>query len=138
MEQVAIDTNVVVKLFINEDDSDSALRLKDAYLAGNIDIAVNSLMRYEFINVLKYNKYSSGEIKLALKAVDDYNFQVEEFSSQAAALTSALAVSYDMSAYDASYVALASLLGCKLYTADRKLIKKISNLKFVRHIKEFI
>ena len=47
MEQVVIDTNVVVKLFIKEENSDSALKLKDSYLAGKIDITVNSLMKYE-------------------------------------------------------------------------------------------
>ena len=138
MEQVVIDTNVVVKLFIKEENSDSALKLKDSYLAGKIDITVNSLMKYEFINVLKYKRFSTEKIILALKAIDDYGFQVEELSSEVAALTSDLAVKYNISSYDASYVALASLLGCKLYTADGKLIKKLGNLKFVRHIKEFI
>ncbi|MDG6936019.1 MAG: type II toxin-antitoxin system VapC family toxin [Nitrososphaerota archaeon] len=137
MEQVVIDTNVVVKLFIKEEHSDSALKLKDSYLAGKLDITVNSLMKYEFINVLKYKRFSSVDIVLALKAIDDYGFQVEELSSEAASLTSELAVKCDISSYDASYVALASLLGCKLYTADGKLIKKVTNLKFVKHIKGF-
>ena len=137
MEQVVIDANVVVKLFIKEDYSDNALRLKDSYLAGDLEIVVNSLIKYEFINVLKYKKFSSDEIKLALIAIDDYGFQVEELSSQAAELTSDLAVIYDISSYDASYVALASLLGCKLYTADGKLIRKVKNLKFVKHIAEY-
>lgn len=138
MEQVVIDTYVVVKLFIKEEYSDSALRLKDSYLAGKIDITVNSLMKYEFINVLKYKIFSSEDIVLALKAIDGYGFQVEELSSEAASLTSDLAVEYSISSYDASHVALASLLGCILYTADGKLLRKIGNLKFVRHIKEFI
>ncbi len=137
MEQVVIDTNVVVKLFIKEEHSVSALKLKDSYLAGNVDIIVNSLMKYEFINVLKFKRFSAEEIMLALKAIDDYGFQVEELSSEAASFTSDLAVKYNISSYDASYVALASLLGCKLYTADGKLIKKVGNLKFVKHIKEF-
>ena len=137
MEQVVIDTNVVVKMFIKEEYSGSALKLKDAYLAGDIDIAVNTLMKYEFINVLKFKKFSAEQIMLALKAIDDYGFQIEELSNEVAGLTSDLAVKYNISSYDASYVALASLLGCKLYTADGKLIKKVSGLKFVMHIKEF-
>jgi predicted nucleic acid-binding protein len=137
MEQVVIDTNVMAKLFLKEEFSDLALRLKDYYLAGKINVAINSLTKYEFINVLKYKKFSSAEIKLALRAIDDYAFQIEEFSDHIADLTSELAVEYDISAYDASYVALASFLGCDLYTADGKLIRKISNLKFVKHIKEF-
>jgi len=137
MEQVVIDANVVIKLFVKEEYSDFALKLKDAYLAGNIDIVVNSLMKYEFVNVLKYKKFSASEIKLALKAIDDYSFQVEEFSSKIADLTSDLAVSRNITSYDASYVALASFLGCNLYTSDEKLIRRISDLKFVKHIKEF-
>lgn len=137
MEQVVLDANVVVKLFVKEEYSDFALRLKDSYLAGKIDIAINSLMRYEFINVLKYKNFSSSEIKLALLAIDDYGFQVEEFSDKIADLTSDLAVGYNITSYDASYVALASFLGCDLYTADAKLINKVSRLSFVKHIKEF-
>lgn len=137
MEQVVIDTNVIVKLFLKEEYSDFALKLKDSYLAGKTDIVVNSLMKYEFINVLKYKKFSSAEIKLALQAIADYDFQIEEFSDPIADLTSDLAVKYNISSYDASYVALASSLGYTLYTSDTKLINKISNLKFVKHIKEF-
>ncbi len=137
MEQVVIDTNVIVKLFLKEEYSDFALKLKDSYLAGKTDIVVNSLMKYEFINVLKYKKFSSAEIKLALQAIADYDFQIEEFSYPIADLTSDLAVKYNISSYDASYVALASSLGYTLYTSDTKLINKISNLKFVKHIKEF-
>lgn len=137
MEQVVVDTNVIVKLFLKEEYSEFALGLKDSYLAGKIDIVVNSLMKYEFINVLKYKKFSSAEIKLALQAIADYDFQTEEFSDPIADLTSDLAVKYNISSYDASYVALASSLGYTLYTSDTKLINKISNLKFVKHVKEF-
>ena len=137
MEQVVIDTNVVIKLFLKEEYSDFALKLKDSYLAGKTDIVVNSLMKYEFINVLKYKKFSSAEIKLALRAMADYNFQIEELSDPIADLTSDLAVEYNLSSYDASYVALASFLGYNLYTADIKLINKVSNLNFIKHIKEF-
>lgn len=137
MEQVVIDTNVVVKLFVKEEYSESAIRLKDSYITGNTGIVVNSLMKYEFINVLKYKKFSSAEIKLALKAIDDYDFETEELTSQLASLTSDLAIKYDISSYDASYAALASLLGCSLYTADGKLIRRLANLKFVKHIKDF-
>ena len=118
MEQVVIDTNVVIKLFLKEEYSDFALKLKDSYLAGKTEIVVNSLMKYEFINVLKYKKFSSAEIKLALRAMADYNFQIEELSDPIADLTSDLAVEYNLSSYDASYVALASFLGYNLYTAD--------------------
>lgn len=137
MEQVVIDTNVVIKLFLKEEYSDFALKLKDLYLAEKIDIVINSLTRYEFINALKYKKFSSTEIKSALRAIEAYGFQTEEFSGAIADLTSDLAVRYNISSYDASYVALASFLGCNLYTADAKLIKSISNFKFVKHIKEF-
>jgi predicted nucleic acid-binding protein len=137
MEKAVIDTNVVVKLFVKEDYSEFALKLKDSYIAGNMEIAVNSLMKYEFINVMKYKKFSSEEIKLALRGIDDYGFEIEEFTGQLASLTVDLAIKYNISSYDASYVALASLLGCNLYTADVKLIRKLANLKFVKHIKEF-
>ncbi len=138
MEQVVIDANVLIKLFIREEYSDFALKLKDSYLAGNVGIIINSLTKYEFINVLKYKKFSAIEIKLALRAIDNYGFKVEELAGNIADLTSDLAVEYNISSYDASYVALASFLECNMYTADAKLMRKINDLKFVRHIKEFV
>lgn len=137
MEQVVIDTNIVVKLFIKEEYSDFVIKLKDSYINGDIDIVTNSLMKYEFINALKSKRFSSAEIKLALRAIDDYAFQVEEFSENISSLTSDLAEQYNLTSYDASYVALALILECNLYTADSKLLNKVPNLAFVKHIKEY-
>ena len=137
MEQAVIDANVLVKLFINENYSNDALRLKDAYLAGRLAISVPSLTLYELINVLKYKGFSSDEIKRALRAVDDYAFRVEAASPQISDLIADIAIRFDITSYDASYLALASLLGAILYTADARLIKKVASLRFVRHIKNF-
>lgn len=137
MDEVVIDTNIIVKFFVNEEYSDLALRLKDSYIEGNIDVVVPSLMKYEFISALRSNKFSAEEIKLALKALDDYSFKTEEFSKKVADLTTDLVFRHSLSSYDASYVALASLLGCTFYTADDKLIDRTEKIGFIKHLKDF-
>ncbi len=48
-----------------------------------------------------------------------------------------IAMRKGLTIYDASYVALASLLNTVLYTADEKLIAKTEPLKIARHIAFF-
>jgi predicted nucleic acid-binding protein len=44
---------------------------------------------------------------------------------------------YGISIYDSAYVALGKLLGDKVYTADEKLLRKVRELPFVLHIRDF-
>ena len=39
--------------------------------------------------------------------------------------------------YDSAYVALGKVLGDKVYTADEKLLRKVKELPFVLHIRDF-
>jgi len=39
--------------------------------------------------------------------------------------------------YDASHVALAQILNVEFYTADERLIRKLCELNFVKHIAQF-
>ena len=39
--------------------------------------------------------------------------------------------------YGSAYVALGKVLGDKVYTADEKLLRKVKELPFVLHIRDF-
>lgn len=51
--------------------------------------------------------------------------------------SSLLAESYNISIYDATFIALAQEFNCDFITADEKLGNKVKNLKFVKLLKNY-
>lgn len=137
MDRIVIDANVCIKLFVNEEYSENAYALRDAYVSKAIDIAVPSLFPYEVLNAIKYSKsYNEEELERIGEALENYKFGVFNFETKYAREIIRFSEGYSITVYDAAYVALASLLNTKLYTSDDKLIRAL-NLPFVIHIREF-
>jgi predicted nucleic acid-binding protein len=51
--------------------------------------------------------------------------------------TVSLSLKYGITIYDSAYISLGKVLGEKVYTADEKLLRKVSDLPFVHHIRDF-
>jgi predicted nucleic acid-binding protein len=122
-----VDTSVVIKWYIDgEPDSDSARRL----LLGVPHFAVPDLMFAEVANVL-WKKVQRGEITeeratAITRLLPDGPFEIySDYELMPEALR--IAVKYSITAYDASYVALAIDLGVEFATTDRKLSRKLHN-----------
>lgn len=137
MEKVVLDTSVILKLFLKESGSDIAIKLKDRHVKGMIEIIIPELLKYELINVLKYKGYVKEEIIEALEVIRDFGFSIIELGDVLFDMTAAFSVDYDISSYDATYVALAKKEDALLYTADKKLLSKIKKLKFAKYFTEF-
>ena len=137
MDQIVLDTNVVAKLFLKEEWSDVALKIKDAHVTGKIEVILPSLTKYELINVLKYKGFKKGEIKEAIEVISDYAFSIIEPNDIVVNKIVDFSGDYDISGYDATYVALASHIGAQFYTADEKMLRKVKKLDFVRHLSSY-
>jgi predicted nucleic acid-binding protein len=137
MAQIVLDASVIAKLFLKEEGSDIAIRLKDGHVQGKIEILAPSLMKYELISALKSKKFSKGEIKLALEVVRDYGFSIMELDDGLFDKVAELSIDYNISAYDAAYIALAEDTGVILCTADGKMHGKVKKLDFVKPLSEF-
>jgi predicted nucleic acid-binding protein len=122
-----VDTSVVIKWYVGtEEDSDSARRL----LIGVPRFAVPDLIFLEVTNTL-WKKVRNGEISPArataiARSLQDGPFEIHPDSALAPEALR-LAVAYSISAYDASYVALAIELDLDFATTDRKLFRKLQN-----------
>lgn len=137
MDQVVIDASVFVKLFIDEEYSENAYSLRDSYIVKDLAIFVPSLFQYEVLNALKYSKsFNTSELEKLAEALDNYKFGSFSLIGNFAKVTMDLAVKYNISVYDASYVALAEITNSEFYTADDKLIKA-AKLPFIKHIRDF-
>jgi predicted nucleic acid-binding protein len=137
MAQIVLDASVIAKLFLKEEGSDMAIRLKDGHVEGKIEILAPSLMKYELISALKSKNFSKNEIQLALEVVRDYGFSIIALDDELFDKVAELSIDYNISAYDAAYIALAEDTGVILCTADEKMYGKVKKLDFVRLLSEF-
>jgi len=120
------DASLIVKWFIEEEDSDKALKLRDMHVNGEVMIVAPELLPFEVLNALKYsNLFSMDELKDVAVALSSYGIELYSLRGEVAERAVEIAVEEEVTIYDASYVALAVTLNTRLYTADRKLVKRL-------------
>lgn len=139
---IIIDASILAKWFLlDEIDRENALRIEKDYRKGLIFIALPSLAYYEVNNLFKSAVSSQRISKKDAEDLYEKGFLALDFSVyfSNALLTKTLrkAVTENISAYDASYVALAQNLKIPFYTADEKLLQK-AKAKYVKHVKHYI
>lgn len=125
MALICVDSNIVAKLLIPEDDSDIASDLWRNWARDGEVIVGPSLMSYEVTNILR------KAVTQGRTTVDASRRALEGFFALSLTLFSgrwiharALPLALDhsiASAYDAHYLAVARELGATLWTADRRL-----------------
>jgi predicted nucleic acid-binding protein len=131
-----VDASVGIPLFINGPLSDSAHSLFAHLTAKPLArIYVPDLFYIEIANVLwKYVRWQG----LAMVQAQEYLYQLGQLDLQvmstAYLMTDALAQAslYTITAYDASYLALAQRLSVPLITADAKLAKTLQDTERVQ------
>ncbi|NHI91784.1 MAG: PIN domain-containing protein [Candidatus Lokiarchaeota archaeon] len=131
-KEIVLDASVILKWFCDEIDSNKALIYKDGYVNREIIILEPDLIIYEIQNVLRYNKgFSIQTVNKALKEFINMDIEIYFPTLKLISIATDLAFNHDISIYDSYYVSLAKMLNCKLITADQKLQKKCSKLKFI-------
>jgi len=124
METKVIDTSVLIKWFIKEIKRESALKIRDSYLKGEIKLIAPDLILYEFLNALKYIKqHNEEEMKTIFEVIMNYDIDLYLMDKELAEEAIEIAQNSELTIYDSSYLALAKLKEGKLITADEKLIK---------------
>lgn len=132
-----MDASVVIKWFANEEYSKESLLLKEAYVKGVEDLSAPCILPFEVLNGLRYT-YALGkkELEEIGKILADFQltlYDLEDITRDAVSLS----LIYGITLYDASYIALGKVLDQKVYTADEKLLRKVRDLGFVLHIREY-
>ncbi|MEM3549559.1 MAG: type II toxin-antitoxin system VapC family toxin [Candidatus Bathyarchaeia archaeon] len=135
--KVVLDACVVAKWYLKEEYSEHALKLRDEYVSGHIAVISPALLEYEVLNALKYSGvYSKQELIDISRSLNKYGFEIWRLKGRLKEETVRLAAKYDITVYDASYLALATTMKAKFYTADEELLEKVANLKIVKHLKD--
>jgi len=124
--EIIIDASVVVKWFIEENDSDKAVFIRDKFIDGKVELYVPTLLYFEVLNALKYSQlFRPTELEDAGESIENYGFKVILIKNEIRKHMIKVAVDYDLSIYDASYLGLSIGLEKIFCTADEKIIKKL-------------
>jgi len=122
-----LDASVILKWFVDEEDSVQALRIRDEFYNGNREIIVPDLLLFEVSNALRYNpSFTVEEIKEAMRTIFDVGIEIITPTYSLLASAIELAKKLDVTCYDAVYLALAADLDFDFITADEKFYRKVN------------
>lgn len=125
--KLILDANVVAKWFIEEEDTDKALEIRDKFYKGLFTIVEPPLLIYELGNVFwKHPAKSPEDVEGDFKAFFDIGIEFLDMNKpEVLSDVHKAARSFGITFYDATYVTLAVKEDCTLITADEDLRKKV-------------
>ena len=134
---VCIDASVLIKLVVEEPGSDRVDRLWEGWIVSSTPILAPALVQYEVAGVLRERarrrQLSEALARSALSAA--LNMEGLEVVNSVDMYLRAweLASQLNLGTYDATYLALAEMRECELWTANRRLYKSVQGkLDYVR------
>ena len=135
---VVLDTSVVVKWFRQgEVLAAPALKLRAAYLDGQIAATVPALLAYELANVLRHKTdLTADQVQDAVQSLFDMGLEWVLPTSAAVRRATEIAYACETTVYDAAFVALAESLNATYVTADERLARRLEAYPFVRFLGE--
>lgn len=140
MDQLVVDSSVVVKWFVAEVLTTEARKIYSEYQSGNVRLLAPDLIYAEVGNITwrkqMYEGMSAQDAQLVLA---DFQAVGIEVTSAADLLPDAyqIAIAHGRSIYDSLYIALSLREQCQFVTADNKLVNAVravySNIVSLAH-----
>lgn len=134
-----LDASVALKWFIREReaDRDAAFALRRRHVDGHTRLIVPELFLLEVPNAIKAStRATEDELSKVLATVHDLDLQIERHTWDVLRKANAIAWAYNLTWYDAVYVALAEALGYPLVTADEALMRAMRGHSIVVRLKD--
>jgi len=141
--RLTVDASVVNRWLIPGEEYESqALKLRDDYAAGNVDLNAPHLLVFEVANTLwKTVRKQLAEVQDAVRLYETFyklspeviDLGLEDFET-----VIKLAVEHRLTAYDASYIATASKTRSTLVSADGALCDAASRSVRTLHLRDYI
>ena len=120
MSRVVLDASVVVKWCVHEDGGTAeALALRAALDRGDVEVVVPHLLFAEILNATgRRQRWSAEALDVLADTLDGMPFRVQDPALSRVARW----VAAGLTAYDASYVALAEETGRRVVTTDTQML----------------
>lgn len=132
-----VDASVALKWFLDEPGAVQALALREGHLRGDILLVAPDLLLYEVGNALRFkHSFTPSDIQQTLS--DLLHFQLELVGPTERLLHHAVELAHQtrLTYYDSFYLAVASDLGTRLITADKRLHEAAGRLVTVSFLSE--
>ena len=139
-DELVLDTSVILKWFRQEEIlADKALRLRQAYLAGQVTISIPTLLAYELANVLRYKaELTTPQVQQAVQSLFDMGLNWSAPTAPILGRAVEIAHTHDTTVYDAAFAALAESLQAGFITADARLVNNLHSLHFVHFLDDIV
>ena len=132
-----VDASVVVKWFMEEEDRDRALALRELHTSGRSTLFVSELTFLEILNAIRYGPRAKEEDGAeTVHVLENFHLEVKPTDFTLLRKANAIAWAYKITIYDALYVALAEQLGYPLITSDDVMVKKLKGHSIVTPLRE--
>ena len=131
MKRYVIDTSVAVKWFSKvESDTKKALQLRQQMLDGICSVTVPDLLIYELANALKHNpNFLSKDVKVALDSIFNMGIEIRKADSLVLSHAIDIAFRFNVTVYDACFMALSQIEKMPFITSDYKFIEHVKGFK---------
>jgi predicted nucleic acid-binding protein len=119
--EVVLDSSVVVKWFSAETKTEAALKLRDLYIEGSLQLTVSEVLIAEVANALRYKPdYDSERLKKAVKSLLGLRLNIAHLTEPIVSRTAEIAYDGKVTFYDALPVAIAEHRKTVCITADEQ------------------
>jgi predicted nucleic acid-binding protein len=121
--RIVLDAAVAIALVHDEPDSEAIRATVSAWLADDVEFVVPDLFWLEVINPLaRRHHYDGRRLLEVLRELDELRITTIEMVRPQHVLVISLIDRLGLTAYDATYVALAQTLATRLATTDREML----------------
>lgn len=138
-----VDASIVIKWVIQEEYTEDALKLRDDFLDGKVEVHAPNILLLEIASALrKYclkNFIKRDIADKVLELIVNSGIKLHEIDMDIALKSLKTSLDYNITVYDAVYIVIALKLNTVVYTTDDRLLnnEKLKELKIVKHIREY-
>ena len=134
-DRYTLDASVAAKWFNNENLTDKAIRVREAFVKGEIGLVAPEHILYDVGNSIWKNKALTPEDAIvAIRSLTELEIDLVRLTPQMAENAMKIARESSITFYDAAYVTLANHLDASLISADQEILSKS---KKSIHLKDF-
>ena len=134
-----LDASVAAKWFVRQGEADRelALSIRDRHTSGLCRLILPEFGLLEIANAIRYSpRAKEADAASALDLLHDLHLEIHQLSWDLLRKANAIAWAYGIAVYDATYVALAELVGFPLVTADEALVRDMKGHSIVLRLRD--